>query len=210
MNQTTATATLDDAHQPRLDWRPNTRPLWEIAYRLDDEILEAGPAGRLLPISLQGRRVSAWAWTWCRRLSEGVYVRASGEAESQTAAEVAAELFQPCTERLHYAAVEYVFWYGCHEHGDNKSSEWVCSHEGYGITIKHTHGSAGYQWERRAPGIQPIIRIVRGHDFPLHGNAPDLHSAMIGAIEAPGKLRRACARLLATATAGSDAAQEAA
>lgn len=139
---------------------------------------------RMLEVEADG--YGRFRWSYSLRLPEGVYVRAGGFADTPEGACSAAVAFAPETLTLDYLAE--TIWYS------PSPDLWIAALDGEEATVCRHHGSDNYYWRRQYAGAAEVLAITGQQ---LSGHAASLKEAMRAAIDAPDRLIRACAALIA-------------
>lgn len=130
-------------------------------------------------------------WEWSLKLADGVYVSHGAAADSVEAAAAAAIAYVP--RELIFDYLTETTWY---ETADGRFTAML---DGEVAKVCKSVGSDGYHWERLWAPAKEINEAVRSFGYgELSGTAPTPEAAMIACIEAPNRLKTACATLIAS------------
>ncbi|MBI2307544.1 MAG: hypothetical protein HYU78_09590 [Rhodocyclales bacterium] len=136
---------------------------------------------------------SGFCWRWSLKLADGVYANHNGSADSVEAAAAAAIAYAPRVLTFNY--INESTWY------ETSEGRFAAAIDGEGAEINKYSGTDGYRWQRTWSPAKEISQAMTGYSFhigQLAGDAPTPEAAMIACIEAPHRLKAACATLIAS------------
>jgi hypothetical protein len=173
---------------PDTSWRPllTSEPERRYAQR-GDISFAVGP----------DQHLTCWDFEWSRRLAKNVYATHRGRAPCRAAAEIMALSYQPKLMVSEYDG-RRIEWVGVAPSATSGRLIWIAAIDGDHAEVfgaaNTIDGAAPWRW-RREYSLGAQVLTLTGGD--MSGGADCQLSAMIAAIDAPRRLRLACATLIA-------------
>lgn len=161
---------------------------WEGRQYDKHDTLSLHPApGVTLEISRHYNR-AGFSWEWSQKVADGCYARYRAHADSVEVAAAAAIAYAPRLMTFSYLAE--TTWYELAE------GRFYTVLDGEDAEVFKAIDGAGFYWNRYCSQVKPILEAIGS--YQLSGTAKTPEAAMIACIEAPNRLKAACATLIAS------------